>query len=81
MDYFNWHRHHTENDGVAPAVAEEKLNLLSGFIREPLINSESFSCAGKIPERRHFNKQMLIHELIGGSLDHCRWNRPSGSAT
>ena len=60
--------------------------------REPLINSESFSCAGKMPERRtvqikapiagnskaidkignaelaHFNKQILIHELIRGSL-------------
>ena len=37
-------------------------------IKEPLINSESFSCAGKMPERRHFNQQMLIHELIRGSL-------------
>jgi hypothetical protein len=77
--------------------------------REPLINSESFSCVGKMPERRtvqikapiagkaqsnrcahgasfskaiakignaamrrselaYFNKQMLIHELIRGSL-------------
>jgi hypothetical protein len=33
MDYFNWHRHHTASDGVAPAVAEEKLDSLSGFIR------------------------------------------------
>ena len=66
-------------------------------IREPLINSESFSCVEKMPERRtvqvkaliagnskaiakignvamrrsalaYFNKQMLIHELIRGSL-------------
>jgi hypothetical protein len=55
--------------------------------REPLINSESFSCAEKIgqikapiagnskaidkignAELAHFNKQMLIHELIRGSL-------------
>jgi hypothetical protein len=65
----------------------------STVFKEPLINSESFSCAGKMPERRtvqikapiagnnkaiakignaelaHFNKQMLIHELIRGSLD------------
>ena len=38
------------------------------YLMEPLINSESFSCAGKMPERRHFNQQMLIHELIRGSL-------------
>jgi putative transposase len=31
MDYYNWYRPHTANDGEAPAVAEEKLNLLSGF--------------------------------------------------
>ena len=31
MDYYNWHRPHTANDGVAPAVAENKLNLLSGI--------------------------------------------------
>jgi putative transposase len=29
MDYYNWQRPHTTNDGLAPAVAEEKLNLLS----------------------------------------------------
>jgi putative transposase len=29
MDYYNWERPHTANDGMAPAVAEEKLNLLS----------------------------------------------------
>jgi len=67
------------------------------LLKEPLINSESFSCVGKMPERRtvqikapiagnskaiakignaamrrselaYFNKQMLIHELIRGSL-------------
>ena len=56
--------------------------------REPLINSESFSCAGKMgqikapiagnskaidkignAELAHFNKQLLNHELIRGSLD------------
>ena len=31
MDYYNWQRPHTANDGLAPAVAEEKLNLLSGI--------------------------------------------------
>ena len=31
MDYYNWQRPHTVNDGMAPAVAEEKLNLLSGI--------------------------------------------------
>jgi len=31
MDYYNWQRPHTVNDGLAPAVAEEKLNLLSGI--------------------------------------------------
>ncbi len=55
--------------------------------RESLINSESFSCAGKIrqikapiagnsqsiakignEELADFNKQMLIHELLRGSL-------------
>ncbi len=30
MDYYNWTRPHTTNDGMAPAVAEENLNLLSG---------------------------------------------------
>jgi hypothetical protein len=70
------------------------------FVKEPLINSESFSCAGKIrqikapiagktqsnrcahgasfsqpiakigyAELAYFNKQMLIHELIRGSLN------------
>ena len=56
-------------------------------MKGPLINSESFSCAGKMrqikapiagnskaiakignAELAHFNKQMLIHELIRGSL-------------
>ena len=55
--------------------------------REPLINSESFSCVGKMrqfkapiagnskaiakignAELAYFNKLMLIHELIRGSL-------------
>jgi len=31
MDYYNWQRPHTKNDGLAPAIAEEKLNLLSGI--------------------------------------------------
>ena len=31
MDYYNWQRPHTTNNGMAPAVAEEKLNLLSGI--------------------------------------------------
>ncbi len=31
MDYYNWQRPHTANDGLAPAIAEEKLNLLSGI--------------------------------------------------
>jgi putative transposase len=31
MDYYNWHRPHTANNGMAPAVAEEKHNLLSGI--------------------------------------------------
>jgi len=31
MDYYNWQRPHTANDGMAPAIAEEKLNLLSGI--------------------------------------------------
>ena len=64
--------------------------------REPLINSESFSCAGKMrqikapiagnsqsidkignAELAHFNKQMLIHELIRGSLaNHKRYPQP-----
>lgn len=30
MDYYNWRRPHTANDGKAPAVAEEKLNSPSG---------------------------------------------------
>ena len=71
--------------------------------REPLINSESFSCEGKMRQIKapvagktqsirfahgasfskaiakignaelvHFNKQMLIHELIRGSLGSFR---------
>ena len=31
MNYYNWQRPHTANDGLAPAVAEETLNLLSGI--------------------------------------------------
>jgi putative transposase len=31
MDYYNWRRPHSHNDMVAPAVTEEKLNLLSGI--------------------------------------------------
>ena len=31
MDYYNWLRPHTANGGLAPAAAEEKLNLLSGI--------------------------------------------------
>ena len=31
MGYYNWQRPHTANDGLAPAIAEEKLNLLSGI--------------------------------------------------
>ena len=31
MDYHNWHRSHAVNDGLAPAVAEEKYNLPSGI--------------------------------------------------
>lgn len=31
MDYYNWQRPHTVNGGLAPAVAEEKFNLLSGI--------------------------------------------------
>ena len=57
------------------------------YSKEPLINSESFSCVGKMrqikapiagnstaiakignAELAYFNKQMLIHELIRGSL-------------
>jgi putative transposase len=30
MGYYNWERPHTANGGIAPAVAEEKLNLLYG---------------------------------------------------
>jgi len=58
----------------------------AGMFKESLINSESFSCVGKMcqikapiagnskaiakignAELVHFNKQMLIHELIRGS--------------
>ena len=31
MDYYNWQRPHSYNEMTAPAVAEEKLNLLSGL--------------------------------------------------
>jgi len=56
-------------------------------VKEPLINSESFSCAGKMRQIKapiagnskviakigstelvHFTRQLLIHELIRGSL-------------
>ncbi|MFT5332383.1 MAG: putative transposase [Halioglobus sp.] len=30
MTYYNWKRPHQYNGGLAPAVAEEKLNSLSG---------------------------------------------------
>jgi putative transposase len=30
MSYYNWERPHRYSDGLAPAVAEEKLNSLSG---------------------------------------------------
>ncbi|WKD50559.1 IS3 family transposase [Microbulbifer spongiae] len=30
MTYYNWERPHQHNDGIPPAKAEEKLNLLSG---------------------------------------------------
>ena len=89
---------------LAPLIAHRDASV--SVIKEPLINSESFSCAGKIPERRtvqikapiagnsqpkagpmseaialglakignaelaYFNQQMLIHELIRGSLVH-----------
>jgi hypothetical protein len=63
--------------------------------KEPLINSEPFSCVGKMrqlcipagdaamrrseldrsgapgPALRYFNQQILIHELIRGSLSKC----------
>jgi len=61
---------------------------MNSLLKEPLINSESFSCAGKMRQIKtpiagnskaiakignaelvHFNKQMLIHELIRGSLN------------
>jgi hypothetical protein len=60
---------------------------VSRGLKEPLINSESFSCVGKMrqikapiagnskaiakidnAELAYFNKQMLIHEFIRGSL-------------
>ena len=31
MNYYNWQKPHTRNDGLASAVAEEKLYLLSGI--------------------------------------------------
>ena len=30
MDYYNWQRPHQYNDGLPPAEAENRLNLLSG---------------------------------------------------
>jgi hypothetical protein len=72
------------NDHIGGALVTD---LITGrHVREPLINSESFSCIGKMrqikapiagnskaiakignAELAHFNKQMLIHELIRGS--------------
>jgi hypothetical protein len=68
-------------------VEKRASNCGTLFFKEPLINSESFSCVGKMrqiktpiagnsqsiakignAELAHFNKQMLIHELIRGSL-------------
>ncbi|WP_448549297.1 IS3 family transposase [Thalassotalea fusca] len=31
MDYYNWQRPHSNNEMIAPAITEEKLNLLSGI--------------------------------------------------
>jgi putative transposase len=31
MDYYNRQRLHTFNDGMPPAIAEEKLKILSGI--------------------------------------------------
>lgn len=31
MDYYNWQRPHQHNDGVPPAIAENKLNRESGL--------------------------------------------------
>jgi len=31
MDYYNWRRPHQQNDGIPPAVAENRLNCVSGF--------------------------------------------------
>ena len=33
MTYYNWQRPHQHNDGLPPAIAEDRFNLLSG-IRE-----------------------------------------------
>ena len=74
---------------LAIEAANDRSEHLLGFAeaKEPLINSESFSCAGKMHQFKapiagnskaiakignaelvHFNKQMLIHELIRDSL-------------
>jgi len=42
MDYYNWQRPHTRNDGLAPAVAEEKLDSLSGIIRPLQLRSRYY---------------------------------------
>ena len=65
----------------------EKMVPMQPFVKEPLINSESFKCEDKIcqikasiaansqtigkignEELAYFSEQMLIHELIRGSL-------------
>lgn len=31
MTYYNWRRPHQHNDGLPPAIAEDRFNLLSGI--------------------------------------------------
>jgi transposase InsO family protein len=31
MTYYNWQRPHQHNDGLPPAIAEDRFNLLSGI--------------------------------------------------
>jgi hypothetical protein len=83
-EIFNHKYDHITNSTVARDLVE---SIEYDHIQEPLINSESFSCAGKMcqikapiagnskaiakignAELAHFTKQMLIHELIRGSL-------------
>ena len=33
MTYYNWQRPHQHNDGLPPAIAEDRFNLLSGISR------------------------------------------------